>query len=174
MFGPVGFGAGRSSYADQTEVKKQIDKAGPPVNANSTSAPPAEKPAETKPEEKPAETPAQPPAEEKPAETKAAEPAKEPPKEEKPAETQPAPNPKAAPKKTGDYCPTCGKRVYPAEALSALGRKYHTMCFKCFNCHTTLALGKQFDHNGEPYCQNCSNKLFRIKGYGTGANLTTY
>lgn len=31
----------------------------------------------------------------------------------------------------GDQCPRCGKQVYFAEEVRALGKKYHKLCLRC-------------------------------------------
>eukprot|EP00770_Monocercomonoides_exilis_P004882 MONOS_4858.1-p1 / transcript=MONOS_4858.1 / gene=MONOS_4858 / organism=Monocercomonoides_exilis_PA203 / gene_product=cysteine-rich protein 2 / transcript_product=cysteine-rich protein 2 / location=Mono_scaffold00135:69952-71084(-) / protein_length=226 / sequence_SO=supercontig / SO=protein_coding / is_pseudo=false len=172
LFGGPGVGRGRTSYADQPAVKAEVDRCGPPVNSStpnsssvesspSTSSSPSSslssKPSDSlSPCPKSSSTPSTPPS--------------------------PAPKPKTSPKPTTlaglaagpDKCPTCKKTVYPAEALSALGKKYHRLCFKCVKCGTTLALGRQIEHDNEPYCEKCHNQYFRIAGYGGGANLTSY
>jgi len=41
-----------------------------------------------------------------------------------------------------DCCPQCGLRVYFAEEILALKRKWHRLCFKCGTSFTTLLCGK--------------------------------
>ena len=54
--------------------------------------------------------------------------------------------------------------------MRALHRDYHEWCFKCVLCDTTLVLGKQLDHDGEPYCKSCYNKAHAPKGYISGGH----
>ena len=54
--------------------------------------------------------------------------------------------------------------------MRALHRDYHKWCFKCVLCDTTLVLGKQLDHDGEPYCKSCYNKAHAPKGYISGGH----
>lgn len=65
-------------------------------------------------------------------------------------------------------CGRCGTKVYFAEELMALGRKWHKTCFKCADCHKTLDPGAVNDHDGELYCKGCHGKRFGTKGYGYG------
>ncbi|UMM39270.1 hypothetical protein L5515_016398 [Caenorhabditis briggsae] len=60
------------------------------------------------------------------------------------------------------YCPACGKLVYFAEKIFALGADWHKSCFKCTNkeCKKILTLGKQVDKNQKPYCAHCYNVYF--------------
>ena len=51
----------------------------------------------------------------------------------------PAPNPALAPKyapnpNDPNSCPRCGKKVYFAEEIKSLGKKFHRLCFKCGGC----------------------------------------
>lgn len=40
-------------------------------------------------------------------------------------------------------------------------------------CGRVLTRDKYLDHDSEPYCPACYNKLFRPKGYGFGTTLST-
>mmetsp|Transcript_23649 Transcript_23649/g.26226 ORF Transcript_23649/g.26226 Transcript_23649/m.26226 type:complete len:183 (+) Transcript_23649:2-550(+) len=52
-------------------------------------------------------------------------------------------------------CPTCGKTVYFAERVSALGKVYHKVCLKCVVCSKTLPPGKISNHGDKIYCNAC-------------------
>jgi len=39
-------------------------------------------------------------------------------------------------KQDADCCPQCGRKVYFAEEILALKRKWHRLCFKCGMLHT--------------------------------------
>ncbi|KAK9746485.1 LIM domain [Popillia japonica] len=48
-----------------------------------------------------------------------------------------------------EFCHFCAKRVYLVERLTAEGRIFHTGCFRCQYCHTSLRLGTyMFDREG--------------------------
>jgi len=36
--------------------------------------------------------------------------------------------------------------------VSAIGQKFHTECFTCFQCHRPIRSGLFHLENGEPYC----------------------
>ena len=36
--------------------------------------------------------------------------------------------------------------------MSAIGQKFHTECFTCFQCHRPIRSGLFHLENGEPYC----------------------
>uniref|UniRef100_K1R5L1 Muscle LIM protein Mlp84B n=1 Tax=Magallana gigas TaxID=29159 RepID=K1R5L1_MAGGI len=66
----------------------------------------------------------------------------------------------------GDQCPRCGKQVYFAEEVRALGKKYHKLCLRCASCNKGLDSTNCTDHHDNVYCKNCHGKLFGPKGYG--------
>lgn len=66
----------------------------------------------------------------------------------------------------GDQCPRCGKQVYFAEEVRALGKKYHKLCLRCASCNKGLDSTNCTDHHDNAYCKNCHGKLFGPKGYG--------
>ncbi|KAJ5072181.1 lim domain family [Anaeramoeba ignava] len=72
------------------------------------------------------------------------------------------------------YCAKCGKQVYQMEKIDALDRHWHKACFTCTSCGDRLNRAKYAEHNNQPYCHPCYNRLFRQSGYGTGANLSSY
>lgn len=65
-----------------------------------------------------------------------------------------------------DSCRRCGKLVYFAEEIKALGRKWHKLCFKCAACNKLMEPGRCNEHNSELYCQGCYLKDFGPSGYG--------
>ncbi|KAK2959022.1 putative Cysteine and glycine-rich protein 3 [Blattamonas nauphoetae] len=175
QFAPTGYGYGGtvSSYVDQTKVADDLERVGAPVNQTDTTANPTQRGAYasgvTGPDERPS-----------PASKTTPSPAT--------SSTGVTPSPKsssASPQSatykpptnvttSGPICPTCGKRVYAAEELVYNERKYHKLCFKCKGCGNRLTKGKQLDGNGEPYCENCYNKTFRVQGYGAQTGLSSY
>jgi cysteine/glycine-rich protein len=65
-----------------------------------------------------------------------------------------------------ENCPHCGLRVYFAEEVKALKRKWHRICFKCQSCKKTLEPSRCTEHQGQLYCQPCHGKQFGHPGYG--------
>lgn len=67
-----------------------------------------------------------------------------------------------------ECCPRCGKRVYFAEEVKALKRKWHKLCFKCAHCNKSLDPGLCSSHESEIYCKPCYGRNFGPTGYGYG------
>ncbi|MES1911251.1 MAG: hypothetical protein MHM6MM_003711 [Cercozoa sp. M6MM] len=67
-----------------------------------------------------------------------------------------------------DKCPRCDKRVYAAEAVDALGKKFHKTCFKCTSCKRRLEKSHVCENDGNLYCKTCYGQNFGPKGYGFG------
>ncbi|KAK2466605.1 hypothetical protein APHAL10511_000863 [Amanita phalloides] len=63
-------------------------------------------------------------------------------------------------------CPKCGKNVYFAEQVRAVGKIYHKRCLRCLECQTLLDSSRLRDHDGEPYCVRCYGKLHGPQGSG--------
>ncbi|KAH7868305.1 uncharacterized protein C8R40DRAFT_845531 [Lentinula edodes] len=63
-------------------------------------------------------------------------------------------------------CPKCGKSVYFAEQVKAVGKTYHKGCLRCSECSTSLDSNKLRDHEGVPLCSRCYNKLHGPQGNG--------
>lgn len=72
-----------------------------------------------------------------------------------------------------ECCPRCGKRVYFAEQLLSLGRKWHKMCFTCASCNKRVDSSSATDHDGELYCRACHTRKFGPKGYGFAGGAGT-
>ncbi|CAO3679029.1 unnamed protein product [Umbelopsis vinacea] len=72
-----------------------------------------------------------------------------------------------------DLCAKCDKPVYAAELVLGASKKYHKMCFRCFNCNKQLDSTNMVDKNFEVYCRPCYSKEFGPKGYGYGGLLST-
>ena len=76
-------------------------------------------------------------------------------------------------------CPVCECAVYKVEEIFALGRIWHKACFKCGafgksgGCHRSLQPGQFLDHEQEPFCTACYEKLYKPKGFGFGNSLTS-
>ncbi|CAD5112289.1 DgyrCDS1518 [Dimorphilus gyrociliatus] len=64
-----------------------------------------------------------------------------------------------------DNCPKCGKKVFFAEQVQALRRKFHKLCFKCSVCNKLLQPGACSEHDENLYCKNCYGKNFGPKGF---------
>ncbi|KAI0727739.1 hypothetical protein C8Q72DRAFT_781047 [Fomitopsis betulina] len=67
---------------------------------------------------------------------------------------------------TNPACGRCGKTVYFAEQVKAIGKTYHRGCLKCSECSTTLDSTKLTERDGEPYCRQCYSKLYGPQGSG--------
>lgn len=66
-------------------------------------------------------------------------------------------------------CPVCGKSVFFAEKLVALGETFHKTCFKCNTCSKTMnTAGEATDGQGLIYCKGCYAKKYGPKGIGFG------
>ncbi|KAK2153031.1 hypothetical protein LSH36_310g02060 [Paralvinella palmiformis] len=72
-----------------------------------------------------------------------------------------------------ECCPRCGKRVYFAEEVKALRRKWHKLCFKCVKCSKILEPSRCNEHNREVYCQSCYGRMFGPSGYGYAGGAGT-
>lgn len=63
-------------------------------------------------------------------------------------------------------CPRCGKNVYFAEQVKAVGKTYHKGCLRCMECNTSLDSNRLRDHNDQPFCVRCYSKLHGPQGSG--------
>ncbi|KNZ79740.1 Cysteine and glycine-rich protein 3 [Termitomyces sp. J132] len=63
-------------------------------------------------------------------------------------------------------CPRCGKSVYFAEQVKAVGKTYHKGCLRCTECNTSLDSNRLRDHDGEPICVRCYGKFHGPHGGG--------
>lgn len=71
-------------------------------------------------------------------------------------------------------CPICGKSVYFAEKLVALGETFHKKCFACNECKKTLGTAAEAnDGQGLIYCKGCYAKKHGPKGIGFGTLVDT-
>ncbi|KAG6908473.1 hypothetical protein DXG01_004476 [Tephrocybe rancida] len=59
---------------------------------------------------------------------------------------------------TNPTCPRCGKSVYFAEQVKAVGKTFHKNCLRCTECNTSLDSSRLRDHDGEPLCVRCYGK----------------
>jgi len=106
--------------------------------------------------------------------------------EDEPAPEEPAPTPAPAPEPAapkfkynsrfanlggGSRCANCGKIVGFADKVKALGKEYHTNCFRCATCSVVLRQGEWRSHGDFPYCQKCHAQGFGIKGFGFGGSV---
>ena len=74
---------------------------------------------------------------------------------------------------TSPKCAICSKTVFKPEEVLALGKVYHGACFTCScptgdGCGRSLKGGDYVEHNSNPYCKNCHNKIFGPKGVNAG------
>lgn len=79
-------------------------------------------------------------------------------------------------------CPTCGKAVYHAEEIKAIGKSFHRRCLKCAQCNKTLDPGSLNDRNdkvsnsqhasllltNQVYCKMCYGSVAGLKGFRGG------
>ncbi|KAA1474074.1 LIM-domain-containing protein [Dentipellis sp. KUC8613] len=63
-------------------------------------------------------------------------------------------------------CPKCGKSVYFAEQVKAVGKTYHKACLRCTECGTSLDSSRLTEKDGQPMCRRCYSKLFGPQGSG--------
>ena len=71
-------------------------------------------------------------------------------------------------------CSTCTKTVYFAERVSAGGKDFHKLCFKCKQCKKQLEPAKFSERDGLLYCKTCYGSLFAPKGYGFGNSIDSF
>jgi len=55
-------------------------------------------------------------------------------------------------------CPTCGKTVFFAERVQAIGKDFHKICLKCVACEKKLEPGNFSDRDGHLFCKGCYSK----------------
>ncbi|KIK90580.1 hypothetical protein PAXRUDRAFT_831578 [Paxillus rubicundulus Ve08.2h10] len=63
-------------------------------------------------------------------------------------------------------CPRCGKNVYFAEQMKAVGKTWHKGCLRCTSCDTLLDSKRLNDKDGDPLCGRCYSKLHGPQGSG--------
>lgn len=67
---------------------------------------------------------------------------------------------------TTPVCPRCGKNVYFAEQMKAIGKTWHKGCLRCSSCNTLLDSKRLNEKDGEPLCGRCYSKLHGPQGSG--------
>ncbi|KAF4586490.1 hypothetical protein EYR38_010766 [Pleurotus pulmonarius] len=60
---------------------------------------------------------------------------------------------------TNPTCPKCGKTVYFAEQVKAIGKTYHKGCLRCTQCNTSLDSTRLTENDGEPFSACLSRSL---------------
>jgi paxillin len=60
---------------------------------------------------------------------------------------------------TGSACGGCGMAI-TGRVVEGMGRKWHPEHFVCAFCNTPLTGGGYQQHEGRPYCRNCSSRMF--------------
>ncbi|KAL4063956.1 hypothetical protein V8B97DRAFT_1904451 [Scleroderma yunnanense] len=63
-------------------------------------------------------------------------------------------------------CPRCGKNVYFAEQIKAVGKVWHKGCLRCTSCNAFLDSKRLNEKDGEPFCGRCYSKLYGPQGSG--------
>ncbi|KAG2035474.1 hypothetical protein BDR03DRAFT_899832 [Suillus americanus] len=63
-------------------------------------------------------------------------------------------------------CPRCGKSVYFAEQMKAIGKTWHKGCLRCKECNTLLDSTRLTEKDGDPLCHRCYSKLHGPAGSG--------
>lgn len=86
--------------------------------------------------------------------------------------------PKTTTFNAANRCYVCDKTVYKTEEIIAVGQCWHDKCFTCSGknndgCKKVLHRDGYLDHDSQPYCQACYNKLFRTKGFSVGSSINT-
>eukprot|EP01083_Nonionella_stella_P059365 155310_1 len=60
-----------------------------------------------------------------------------------------------------NVCPNCHQKVFFNErGPPFLARMYHSRCFKCKSCNKVLYAGNFMDHDEDPFCECCYERLF--------------
>ncbi|KAG2107687.1 uncharacterized protein F5147DRAFT_696699 [Suillus discolor] len=67
---------------------------------------------------------------------------------------------------TTPTCPRCGKNVYFAEQMKAIGKTWHKGCLRCKECNTPLDSTRLTEKDGDPLCHRCYSKLHGPAGNG--------
>ncbi|KAH7911798.1 hypothetical protein BJ138DRAFT_1005893 [Hygrophoropsis aurantiaca] len=67
---------------------------------------------------------------------------------------------------TTPICPRCGKSVYFAEQMKAIGQTWHKGCLRCTECNTLLDSKRLTEKDGNPLCHRCYSKLHGPQGSG--------
>lgn len=67
---------------------------------------------------------------------------------------------------TTPVCPRCGKNVYFAEQMKAIGKTWHKGCLRCSSCNTLLDSKRLNEKDGKPLCGRCYSKLHGPQGSG--------
>ncbi|XP_050799210.1 cysteine-rich protein 2-like isoform X1 [Gopherus flavomarginatus] len=57
------------------------------------------------------------------------------------------------------YCPICGKPVYFAERKRSLGKDYHPLCLKCYQCKRQLSPGQHAEEQDGQRFAHLSGQL---------------
>ncbi|KAI0790920.1 hypothetical protein C8Q75DRAFT_805799 [Abortiporus biennis] len=63
-------------------------------------------------------------------------------------------------------CGKCGKTVYFAEQVKAIGKTFHKPCLRCTECNTLLDSARLTEKEGDPFCHRCYSKLYGPQGAG--------
>jgi hypothetical protein len=54
-----------------------------------------------------------------------------------------------------ENCARCGKLIFATDIKRAIGKAFHSWCFRCVACSATVQLGKEKTFNKELYCSKC-------------------
>ena len=54
-----------------------------------------------------------------------------------------------------EVCARCSKAIFVVDIKRAIGKSFHSWCFRCVECNATVTLGKEKTRNGDLYCNKC-------------------
>lgn len=60
---------------------------------------------------------------------------------------------------TGELCILSKEVLKYFVQVKAVGKTYHKTCLRCVECGTSLHSNKLLDHDGDPFCVRCHNKV---------------
>jgi LIM domain len=65
-----------------------------------------------------------------------------------------------------DICLVCEKKPLGADRIAAAGRSWHRACFKCTECGSSIALGRENVFREHLFCDKCHRGVSGVSGYG--------
>lgn len=74
-----------------------------------------------------------------------------------------------------DVCARCNKTIFVVDIKKAIGKAFHSWCFRCKECNASVTLGKEKAHEGELYCSRCHQQSFGSVGFrGAGSSIDAH